>query len=135
MRCAIDSNLLVSSLFKMQSPPALVLAAWRTQRIEWISCPEQLQELSVALFRPKVIAYSRGGLPLAQRLFQELEHHSTIKHLTQPLPAVSRDTDDDFLFALFDQGHIDMIVSGDQDVLTLKGRYPVLTARELIDRL
>ncbi len=135
MRCAIDSNLLISSLFKMQSPPALVLAAWRTHRLEWISCPEQLHELSVALFRPKVMAYSRGGLPLAQRLLQELEHHSTFKYLTKPFPAISRDPNDDFLFALFDQGHIDLIVTGDQDVLALKGRYPVLTARELIDRL
>ena len=57
------------------------------------------------------------------------------KILTSPLPKVCRDPDDDFLFALFDQGHAELIVSGDKDVLALRGRYPVLTPRELIDRL
>lgn len=135
MRCAIDSNLLISSTFKLDSTPARVLAAWRMRQISWVSCAEQLTELTEALFRPKVIARSVGGEPLAKRLLQEMQQECRLQHLQHPLPSMCRDAKDDFLFALYEQGHVDLIVSGDKDVLALKGRYPVLTARELIDRL
>lgn len=135
MRCAIDTNLLLSSLFKLDSTPALVLAAWRMRKIEWVSCEAQLTELALALFRPRVMARVLGGPALASKLLQEIEADCNLKTLRQPLPAVCRDPHDDFLFALYDQGHVDMIISGDKDVLALKDRYPTLTARELIDLL
>ena len=135
MRCAIDSNLLISSTFKQHSPPALVAAAWRMRRIDWVSCADQINEISVALMRPKVLARSDGGAALVHRLLQEMQRDCRIQTLTRPLPAVCRDPKDDFLFALHDQGHIDLIISGDKDVLALQDRYPVITARELIDRL
>jgi putative PIN family toxin of toxin-antitoxin system len=135
MRCAIDSNLLISSTFKQHSPPALVVAAWRMRRIDWVSCADQINEISVALMRPKVLARSDGGAALVHRLLQEMQRDCRIQTLTRPLPAVCRDPKDDFLFALHDQGHIDLIISGDKDVLALQDRYPVITARELIDRL
>ncbi|MBC7683258.1 MAG: putative toxin-antitoxin system toxin component, PIN family [Ferruginibacter sp.] len=135
MRCAIDSNLLISSTFKLHSPPALVVAAWRMRRIDWVSCSDQIDEVSMALLRPKVLARSVGGAPLARQLLQEMQRDCRIHTLTRPLPAICRDPRDDFLFALYDQGHTDWIISGDNDVLALKSNYPILTARELIDRL
>ena len=135
MRCAIDSNLLISSTFKQHSPPALVLAAWRMRHIEWVSCADQIQEVSVALMRPKILARASGGAAMVKQLLQEMQRHCRIQTLTRPLPAICRDPKDDFLFALHDQGHVDAIISGDKDVLALKDRYPVLTPRELIDRL
>ncbi|MDB5929236.1 MAG: twitching motility protein PilT [Polaromonas sp.] len=135
MKFAIDTNLLISSTFKLASPPGLVMAAWRMQHIEWISCDEQLEELSVALFRPKVLAHVIGGEKLALALLEEIRSNCDLKTLTHPLPSVCRDKKDDYLFALYDQHHVEMIVSGDKDVLALKGSYPIITARELIDRL
>ena len=135
MKFAIDTNLLISSTFKLASPPGLVMAAWRMQHIEWVSCDEQLQELSVALFRPQVLARVIGGEQLALALLEEIRSNCDLKTLNHPLPSVCRDKKDDYLFALYDQHHVEMIVSGDKDVLALKGSYPIITARELIDRL
>ncbi len=135
MKFAIDTNLLISSTFKLNSPPGLVMAAWRMQRIEWISCDEQMQELSVALFRPGVLARVIGGEALALSLLNEIRNSCDLKTLTYPLPGVCRDPRDDYLFALYDQKHVEMIISGDKDVLALKSSYPILSARELIDRL
>ena len=135
MKYAIDSNLLISATFKLHTQPALVLAAWRMRKIEWISCVEQTDEIGAALFRPSTLARSLGGLPLAQSLVREMRLACSHKTLIYPLPKVCRDPNDDFLFALLDQGHADAIISGDKDVLALKGRYPVLIPRELIDRL
>ena len=135
MKFAIDTNLLISSTFKLASPPGLIMAAWRMQHIEWVSCDEQLQELSVALFRPQVLARVIGGEKLALALLEVIRSNCDLKTLSYPLPGVCRDKKDDYLFALYDQHHVEMIVSGDKDVLALKGSYPIITARELIDRL
>ena len=135
MKFAIDTNLLISSTFKLASPPGLVMAAWRMKHIEWVSCDEQLQELSVALFRPQVLAHVIGGEQLALALLDEIRSNCDLKTLNYPFPNVCRDKKDDYLFALYDQHHVEMIVSGDKDVLALKGSYPIITARELIDRL
>jgi putative PIN family toxin of toxin-antitoxin system len=135
MKCAIDTNLLISATFNHTTPPAQVLAAWRMGHIEWVTCSEQMTEVGLALFRPKILTRSVGGLPLAQSLVGQMQQLCSLKTLLKPLPAICRDPRDDYLFALHDQGHIDMIVSGDKDVLALKPRYPVLTPRELIDRL
>ena len=135
MKFAIDTNLLISSTFKLSSPPGLVMAAWRMQHIEWVSCDEQMQELSAALFRPGVLTRVIGGEKLAFALLDEIRSNCDFKTLTHPVPSVCRDSKDDYLFALYNQRHVEMIVSGDKDVQALRGSYPVITARELIDRL
>ena len=135
MRFAIDTNLLISSTFKLDSPPGLIMAAWRMQHVEWISCDEQFEELSAALLTSKVMARVMGGEKVAFALLQEIRDNCDLKALNYPLPSVCRDKKDDYLFALYNQHHVEMIVSGDKDVLALKGSYPIITARELIDRL
>ena len=135
MKFAIDTNLLISSTFKLGSPPGQVMAAWRMQKIEWVSCDEQMQELSQALLRPSVLARVIGGQALAFALLDEIRNNCDLKTLNHPLPSVCRDPKDDYLFALYKQNHVEMIVSGDKDVLACKNDYPVITARELIDRL
>ena len=135
MKFAIDINLLISSTFKLGSPPGLLMAAWRMQQIEWVTCDQQMHELSVALFRPGVLARVTGGEKLALSLIEEIRKNCDLKTLSQPFQRVCRDIKDDYLFALYDQRHVEMIVSGDKDVLAIKGSYPIIPARELIDRL
>lgn len=135
MKFAIDTNLLISSTFKLDSPPGLIMAAWRMRHVEWISCDEQFEELSAALLTSKVMTRVIGGEKVAFALLKEIHDNCDLKTLNYPLPSVCRDKKDDYLFALYNQHHVEMIVSGDKDVLALKGSYPIITARELIDRL
>ena len=72
---------------------------------------------------------------MMRMLIAKIREECDMAVITQPFPRICRDPDDDFLFALFDQGHVDGIISGDKDVLALKNRYPVMSPRELIDRL
>ena len=135
MNYAVDTNLLVSATFSQTTPPALVIAAWRMEKFSWITCSFQLDEIADTLVKPNLVARSRGGLPMMRMLISKIREDCRLASITRPFPRICRDPDDDFLFALFDQGHVDAIISGDKDVLTLKGRYPVMTPRELIDRL
>lgn len=135
MNYAVDTNLLVSATFSQTTPPALVIAAWRMGKFSWITCSFQLDEIADTLVKPNLVARSRAGLPLMRMLIAKIREDCRLVTIAQPFPRVCRNPDDDFLFALFDRGHVDAIISGDKDVLTLKGRYPVMTPRELIDRL
>jgi uncharacterized protein len=135
MRYALDTNLAVSALFKLETPPAIVLAAWQMRKFDWVTCEAQVIELRVTLRRPKTIARSLDGLDGIETLLLQVEGRCLVRTLVTPLPKVCRDETDDFLFALFDQGHADAIISGDKDVLALKSKYPILTPRELISKL
>ena len=135
MKLALDSKLLVSALLLPQSVPGTVLQAWRASAFIWVSCEAQWQELSATFARPHILARIAKGVEPVQTLLRDVQAHCRWASLTPPLPPVCRDPADDHLFALYDQGHVNTIVSGDQDVLALKGKYPLLTARELIERL
>lgn len=135
MNYAVDTNLLVSATFSQTTPPALVIAAWRMGRFSWVTCSFQLDEIADTLVKPNLVARSTGGLPMMRMLIAKIREDCDMASITQPFPRICRDPDDDFLFALFDQGHVDGIISGDKDVLALKNRYPVMSPRELIDRL
>jgi uncharacterized protein len=135
MRLVIDSNLVFSSVLKPASVPGTVLGAWRAGHFDWISCEIQLAELTIALTRPYLLKKIPEGARPVEQLLHEMREDCHWPTLVMPLPAVCRDPRDDYLFALYDQGHADLIISGDKDVLACKNNYPVLTARELIDRL
>lgn len=135
MNLAIDTNLLVSAVLLPHSVPGAVLSAWRASAFIWVCCDEQWQELSGTFARPHILARIANGVEPVQTLLREMKANCRWATLNRPLPRVCTDANDDFLFALHDQGHVNTIVSGDKAVLALKGKYPVLSARELIDRL
>ena len=135
MRLVIDSNLVFSGVLKPSSIPGAVLGAWRAGHFHWISCATQLSELKIALIRPYLLKRIAEGATPIESVLHEMREGCHWKTLLTPLPAICRDPRDDYIFALYDQGHADLIVSGDKDVQALKGRYPIITARELIDRL
>ena len=135
MRLSIDSNLVFSSILKPASVPGTVLGAWRAGHFDWVNCEMQLAELRAALTRPYLLEKIPEGTKPVTELFHEMQEDCYWPKLALPLLAICRDPRGDYLFALYDQGHVDLIISGDKDVLACKGNYPVLTARELIDRL
>ena len=135
MRLVIDSNLVFSSILKPASVPATVLGAWRAGHFDWISYEIQPAELKTASTRPYLLKKILEGFKPVAELFYEMQEDCYWRKLVTPLAAICRDPRDDYLFALYDQGHVDLIISGNKDVLACKGNYPILTARELIDRL
>lgn len=135
MKLAIDSNLLVSAVLLPHSVPGAVLAAWRASAFIWVCCDEQWQELSSTFARPHILARIANGVEPVQRLLRDMKANCRWVTPNRPLPRICNDPDDDFLCALYDQGHVNTLVSDDKAVLALKPKYPVLTARELIERL
>ncbi len=136
MRLVIDTNVLLSALLWRNTPYALLEQA-RNGVVTLISSPALLAELAEVLERPKFDAIlaksdtSRAQLFANVRLLAEVIDPPP---LAQP---VCRDPDDDAVLALVLAALADLIVSGDDDLLTLvtfEG-IPIMTPAQALERL
>jgi uncharacterized protein len=118
MRAVIDTNVLLSGLL-WRGPAHALLEQVRNGSVTFLSSPELLTELADVLARSKFEAIlSRSNSSREHMLAQVLQ----LAELTDPPPLaqpVCRDPDDDAVLALAIAALADVIVSGDDDLLSL----------------
>jgi len=121
VRAVVDTNVLLSGLFWRGAPHALLEQA-RDGALTLISSPSLLAEFAEVINRPKFRAIlDRSNTDPEQTL-------AALRQLVEiidppPLPApVSRDLSDDAMLALAAGAQVDLIVSGDADLLSI-GTY------------
>lgn len=116
MRLVIDTNVLVSGLISTASPPAQVLAFWRSRRFDLLISSEQLEEIARVTRYPKIRA--RLAPSVAGRLVNQLRDLAIV---VEKLPKVgsSPDPSDNYLLALAHAGRAQFIVTGDKPLLAL----------------
>jgi len=129
IRAVIDT---VMSGVGWGGPPGAVLDAALDGRFELITSPDLLDELRRVLSYPKLQAVVGD----AGELIKFLALAAIVVTPTEPV-TISRDPDDDRLIEAALEADADVIVSGDQDLLTLGriGQTQVLTPREFLDAL
>ena len=118
MRVVIDTNVLVSGLLWHGAPHALIEQA-RVGRFTIVSSSTLLDELAEVVSRRKFRSILLRSKADPQRMLRELRRLAEIVEgapLTKP---ASRDPDDDAVLAVATTAGADIIVSGDDDLLTL----------------
>jgi uncharacterized protein len=136
MRAVIDTNVLLSALLWGGTPRAL-LEHVRNGTVTLISSQALLAELARVLERPKFdVILLRTNTPRAQSLAEVRQLAEVIDPppLVQP---VCRDPDDDAVLALAIASQADLVISGDDDLLSL-GSFegiPILTPTQALQRL
>lgn len=136
MKLILDTNTVLSALFKPQSRALAIIQMWREDVFEWLSCDQQLEELTRVLARPKIITRIVGGPITAQAFVQQMHAGCTFYPLTPPYAPVCRDPKGDYLMALLIQARPMHLITGDKDLQALKEKWPaILTATEFLDRL
>lgn len=135
MNLILDTNIVLSALFKPQSTPAALIALWREKRFGWLTCREQVLELVSVLSRPKIAARIQAGNLQSQELLSLMDTYCEFFALAAPYPAVCRDAQDDYLLALLVQSKAAYLVTGDKDLLVLRPQFSILTPAELRTRL
>ena len=115
-----------------QGTPAELLRCWVAGGFELVVSEKLLAELDRALAYPKL--RKRVALADVRALISLLARASTISLDPQDAPRRSRDPGDDYLLALSEATH-SILVSGDKDLLSLAGSFPVWTARALAEVL
>ena len=113
MKIVLDTNVLIAAFATQGLCHALVELCLDQQEI--VMSKEILQEVDRALEKklkvpPKIIKDAIGYLG----------EHSSVQKLRLPLRRISRDPSDDHVLALAEQSGADYIITGDEDLLTLK---------------
>ena len=133
MRAVIDTNVLLSGLLWRGQPHAL-LAHVRSGTVSMLSSPALLAELTDVIGRAKFDAILTKTNTSRERSLAEVRQLAEVID-PPPLPQpVCRDPDDDAVLALALAAQVDLIVSGDDDLLVL-GRFegiPIVNAAQAL---
>ncbi len=128
MRVLFDTNVLTSAF---TSSGLCHLAYERaTIRATLITAPRLLDELQRTLVKKMKIEAGLAG-----EIRAELESELELVEPEAPPKAICRDKDDDWVLAAALAGRVEIIVSGDNDLLTLKEfqGIKILTPRQFIE--
>ena len=132
MRVILDTNVLVAALIAPQGPPHHLFEAFLGDRFTLITGDRQIEEFARVTRYPAI----RRRIHPAQagRMLNAIRSLAVYLE-SLPVPSVSRDPHDDYLFAMAQAGAADYLVTGDKaDVLVLAryGRTQIVTVRKLM---
>jgi putative PIN family toxin of toxin-antitoxin system len=136
VRVIIDTNVLLSGLLWHGTPHAL-LDRVRDGTVTLVSSPVLLAELAEVLEQPKFDVVLARSNTSRERSLAEIQQLAEVL-VPEPLPQpVCRDPDDDHVLALALTAQVDLIVSGDKDLLDLNPfqNIPILAPAEALRRI
>lgn len=136
MRAVIDTNVLVAALL-WRGPAHALLEQVRAGTLAMVSSPALLAELADVIGRTKFDAIlARTNTSRERSLAQVRQLAEVIEPPPLPQP-VCRDPDDDQVLALAVAAKVDLIVSGDNDLLSLGsfGGVPILAPAQALGRI
>lgn len=136
MKFVIDTNIWVSGLI-WGGKPRQIIELTSASPHEIYSCTALLEELQHTLSYARLQPYLQARQLNAQSLCDQI---AVLVHLQPPTVLkrpVCRDPDDDVLLACALAAQADCIISGDQDLLTLKSfeSISILNADQALQRL
>jgi putative PIN family toxin of toxin-antitoxin system len=137
MRIVLDTNVVTSALLWRGVPYQLLQLIRQRSNLQPYSSAGLLEELADVLTRPSL---SRQLNAIHRTAADVLLDYSSAVEIIKPAPLaqpVCRDPDDDAVLALALTAEVDLVVSGDQDLLVLGQfeRIPIITARAALDVL
>ena len=118
MRAVIDTNVLLSGLLWHGAPHAL-LEQIRNSALGLVSSPALLAELAEVTGRAKFNSILTLSNTSREEALAELRQLAEILDPPPLLQPVCRDPDDDAVLALALAARVDLIVSGDNDLLAV----------------
>ncbi len=129
-RLVVDSNVLISWLIgrRLRELDAVLVQ----EKFQLCFSARSLAELAEVTRRPKMRKYFTQA-----RAEESIERLARMAHIVKREPkvvSVCRDAKDDFLLALAKVAKVDLLVTGDDDLLVLKkyGRTRILTPAEFL---
>jgi putative PIN family toxin of toxin-antitoxin system len=136
VRAILDTNVAVAAIL-WRGPPHALLEKVRDGDLQLVSSAALLAELADVLGRDKLGAVLSRTETSIEQVLQEFRQ---LVELIEPPPLphrVCRDPDDDQVLALAQTANVDMLVSGDNDLLHLGdfAGIPIVTPADAIKRL
>lgn len=131
-RVVLDTNIALSALVFAGGSPALIRAAWRSGSITPLASAATISELILALTYPKfALSRTEQGELLGDYLpmCESVVIPGPLDHLPR-----CRDPHDQIFLELAESGKAKWLVTGDRDLLALRGRteFMIITAAEFV---
>jgi putative PIN family toxin of toxin-antitoxin system len=117
IRAVLDTGVIIAGAISSLGAPASVLRRWQQGAFELVMCPASILELTRVFAYPKIL--ERVSPQAASRVLRALSEGALLLPDPADVPAVRRDPDDDYLFALAATSSA-VLVSGDTDVTGVK---------------
>lgn len=118
MRAVIDTNVLLAALL-WRGPPHALLEQVRAGTLSMVSSPALLAELADVIGRAKFDAILVKTNTSRERSLAQVRQLADVIEPPPLREPVCRDPDDDQVLALALAAKVDLIVSGDNDLLSL----------------
>jgi len=133
LRAVIDTNVLIAAIL-WRGPPHALLEHVRAGTVSLVSSPALLAELADVIGRTKFDAILAKTNTSRERSLAEVRRLAEVIE-PPPLPQpVCRDPDDDEVLALAIAAKVELIVSGDNDLLSMNSfeGIPILAPAEAV---
>ena len=129
MKTVIDTNVLISALVSPGKIPAQIVHSWRSGEIDLLFSQAILSEYERVLHYPHIQRYSKMTGAEIDETLGDIQLYGILVYAPELSLAVSADPDDDKFLACAIAGKADIIVSGDNHLLTLGSHagIPILT--------
>jgi len=135
VKIVLDTNVLLSGLMAPEGTPGRILAAWLEARFDVVMSLEQLVEIGRALSYPRIQRKLKWDEQRIEQFLRQLYIRAEVIDLHLTSVEVPRDPQDTPILATLVAAGADALVSGDRDLLELRGKYPIQTPAEFVRRL
>jgi putative PIN family toxin of toxin-antitoxin system len=128
LRVVLDTNVLVSGIAYPASIPGRILAAWRQGAIEVVLSHYLLDELARVL--PRLNHRLQWEAADFADFIDSLAIQAEIVEPEKLDAGAARDADDVPVLGTLLAAKADYLITGDDDLLALEGRYPIVAPAE-----
>lgn len=118
LRATYDTNTLISGTTISKGPIANVINAWINDDVVMITSKPLIEELSKTLQKPYFT--SRLSKKQIESFINLVNERATITQINTPIPAISKDPDDNIVLATAESGKVSYIVTGDHQLQEIK---------------
>lgn len=135
LQAVLDTNVFVSGLMGVVSPPRQIVNAWLDGDFILVTSLYLIDELNHVLSYPRVVDRLRVSDAEVEAILAALLSQAEMVPGKLKLPGVTRDPKDDPVVACAVEGKADYIVSGDQDLLVLEifQGVQIITPRQFVE--
>lgn len=135
MKVVLDTNVLLSGLLAPDGTPGRILHAWLEARFDVAMSIEQLAEIGRVLGYSKIQRKLQWDEQRIEQFIWQLYIRTDVVNLHALSVQVPRDPKDMPILATLIVSDADILVTGDRDLLDMRGKYPIQTPAEFARRL
>lgn len=134
MKAVLDTNVLLSGLMYPSSVPGRIVAAWIDGRLDLVMSYTQLAEISRTLAYPRIRKITRWDAAKIEAFLRQLLLRCELVETQDTQVSVIADPTDTPILASLIVSKAEALVTGDNHLLALRDRYPIVTPAEFVSR-